>query len=425
MLRRLRPWRRRWRTFADLFPLTQGGVLMFAALGLVFWYVAFQKSDMVLLVATLAILIVALLVVLSVVEAAFATSRRWKEQPPGASLQLVAGSRGWTGWTFRPPWRPFIEVSWSWLEPSDVVTETQKGPEGLIEMVVPARRCLADRVVRKLEVRDVLGVAAIRWKSVQVAQVLVLPAEQTLNESTLVQSLYGGDDISDPFGDPQGDRVDMRRYSAGDPPRLILWKVYARSRKLMVRVPERALVPTPRTCAYLVAGPGDELCASLMRSVLEGDFLGQGWRFGADGSSDYATKEGEALQILARSGNPESQDECRLSAFLEAARRDGYQSCLVVIPPGAGSWVEAVTHAIPRTALSLTLLSVEARSKELPPVPGWHRYIYYAEPGAVPEPTAVMERLHGRNVTRLLFDPHTKRVLPYRKAAPRPAGGGR
>ena len=392
---------------------------MFAVLGLVFYFVAFKRSDMVLLVATLAILIVALVIVLSVVEAAWATSRRWKEQPPGATLQLVAGARGWTSWTFRPPWRPFIEVSWSWLEPADVVTETQKGPEGLVEMVIPARRCLADRVVRKIEVRDVLGVSAVRWKSVQVAQVQVLPAEQTLNESTLVQSLYGGDELSDPYGDPQGDRVDMRRYAAGDPPRLILWKVYARSRKLMVRVPERALVPMPRTCAYLVAGPGDELCASLMRSVLEGDLLGQGWRFGADGSRDFATSEGEAMLLLARSGNPESQDECRLAAFLEQARRDGYQSCLVVVPPGEGTWTDTVVQAMGRTGLSLTLLSVESRSKELPPVPGWHRYIYYAEPGAVPEPTAVMERLQGRNVTRLLFDPHTKRVLPYRKAVRR------
>ena len=122
---------------------------------------------------------------------------------------------------------------------------------------------------------------------------------------------------------------------------------------------------------------------------------------------------------VARSGNPESQDDCRLAAFLEQARRDGYQSCLVVVPPGEGTWTDTVVQAMGRTGLSLTLLSVESRSKELPPVPGWHRYIYYAEPGAVPEPTAVMERLQGRNVTRLLFDPHTKRVLPYRKAVRR------
>ena len=67
-----------------------------------------------------------------------------------------------------------------------------------------------------------------------------------------------------------------------DSPRLILWKVYARTRRLFVRTSERALEAAPRTCAYLVADPQDEAAATLARTVLERGLLGDRWRFGAD-----------------------------------------------------------------------------------------------------------------------------------------------
>ena len=49
-----------------------------------------------------------------------------------------------------------------------------------------------------------------------------------------------------------GDRIELRRYVPGDSARFIHWKVFGRTRKLMVRVPERALSRARRTVGVLV-----------------------------------------------------------------------------------------------------------------------------------------------------------------------------
>ncbi|MEW6278594.1 MAG: DUF58 domain-containing protein, partial [Candidatus Eremiobacterota bacterium] len=149
---------------------------------------------------------------------------------------------------------------------------------------------------------------------------------------------------------------EMRQYSPGDPPRLILWKVYARTRKLMVRVSERAIIVQPRTCSYLVAGTGDDAVASLARSVLERELLGQGWRFGADGSPKPTSDLGEALRALARSGNPPNVPT-GLAGFLQGAAADGYKSCLVFVPPTAGPWLPQVAAVAARSPLRLTFVT--------------------------------------------------------------------
>src|SRR5205814_5321723 len=96
--------------------------------------------------------------------------------------------------------------------------------------------------------------------------------------------LAAGDDEAHPLGQPVGDRIEMRPYVPGDSPRTIAWKIYGRTGKLVVRAPERARIVSPRGCAYQVAGPHDESTAAVARAVLERGFLGQEWRFGADGS---------------------------------------------------------------------------------------------------------------------------------------------
>ena len=111
-----------------------------------------------------------------------------------------------------------------------------------------------------------------------------------------------------------GDRVEMRQYVAGDSPRMILWNVYARTRKLMVRVNERAFMLRPGACAYLIAGPGDEAAASVARTVIERKLLGESWAFGADGSPDPATDASAVREILARSS--QATDEVREEASL-------------------------------------------------------------------------------------------------------------
>lgn len=257
----------------------------------------------------------------------------------------------------------------------------------------------------------------------------VLPAPSQMDAQTFVTSMHTGDDISDPAGEPVGDRMDMRRYAAGDPPRFILWKVYARSGKLMVRIPERALTPTQRTCAYLVAGPGDEECAGLTRSILEKGVLGAGWRFGADGSEAHATGIEESLTLLARSGNPLTRPRA-LAAFLEQARRDGYQSCLVLLPGGYGPWILEVERSLRAGGLQVSLLVVDAASPERPAagaahlirswIPHWDKVSGWllapSQEDFVKEPRKVLSRFSHSGHRALVYSNSTRQVRQYVQA---------
>ncbi len=126
----------------------------------------------------------------------------------------------------------------------------------------------------------------------------------------------------------------------------------------MVRVPERAFSPTPRTCAYFVAGPHDEACAGLARSILENGVLGAGWRFGADGTPQPSSDLSAALSALAVSGNSESRVNPGLAEYLQSAHKDGYQSCLVLVPSSGAEWLKTAESSLKRAGMPITVILV-------------------------------------------------------------------
>lgn len=346
-----------WKTFWGYFPVSLTGAVVLVLCGLGFWYLGVVRGDYLLLLAAVATAGVVLVMVLAAAGGAILTQRRWREAVfPDSILRLEAGRPGWTGLRLKPPRLPFVEVTWSWVDPPGVEVRAATGQEE----VHPSRRCRVDRVVRRFAVKDVLGMASLTWIRERPTRVRVLPDMGVLDRISLLTSAVGGEEVSDPFGEPRGDRVEMRRYAPGDPLRMILWKVYARNRKLMVRTPEKAVSARPRTCAYLVADSSDEASAALARVVLQRGLLGEGWRFGADGSSERAERLDEALDLLARSGNPGAKSP-GLGAFLEEARADGFQGCLVFVPPVPGPWLEPVQRAAARSPLHLTFLAAADR----------------------------------------------------------------
>jgi len=368
-------------TTRDLCPLTLPGLLLLglAAVALRRW--GMGRLDLVVLAATVLGGGLVLLLASLVVIAALVLSLRLRRLPAGAPLATDCGSPLETGFRLPfPRWLPLLEVGWRWESPRQVAVEATRARGGMAEVVTAARRGRAERVVRQVTVGDVTGLTAVTLTSSSASTVRFAPRCGALARLALLEGLLAGDDLSDPHGAPLGDPVDMRRYAHGDSPRLILWKVYARSRKLLVRVPERAVATRTRTCAYLVAGHGDEPAAALARAVVDLGLLGLGWRFGADGWRPSASSGAEALDALVASGDADPRGPSGLAQFVARAERDGYAHCLVFVPPGPGPWLATAAATVARTALrTLVLTAVDGVAADTPRPAWWRRLLFEAD----------------------------------------------
>lgn len=394
------------------------------------YYFGVKQSDYVLLLTGGALLGAAAVDIIVVVATSIylgvSFRRQSREQHlAGHHLKMITGQHALSGKKLSRWLPPLIEASTSILAPEYLDCEWKKNfDKEREEWLVSEKRCLLEekyKLRRRIIVKDVLGFSAVDWVQEEPLSLAVHPKPMSLKAQSILRARFVGDELPDPTGQPTGDRVDMRQYSPGDPPRLLLWKVYARTGKLMVRVPEAAITSAPRTCAYLVAGPDDEMLATVARTIVEANLLGQGWWFGADGSEGNVDKVEQALQLIARSGNPGVRTAHGLAAFLSKAAAEGFGSCLVMVPPTDGDWVERAATIISRSPLAVTLLTVGSaalKSQE----PKWRRWVFYEEKRKT-DPSELLARLNSPMVTDwLTFEPDTNRLIPLRGA---PAGGQR
>ncbi len=367
-----------WRLCRGLFPLTLFGSLLSALASLVFWFAGIGRQDFVLLAASFIGMAVIALMILVITAASILIGIAWRRSETRPGLLLECGACQETG--FRAPvprWLPLIECAWSWESPAHVAVQSPAAPGNYHEMVMPGRRGAFTAIRRRVVLRDMLGLASISWTAAETRDYRFIPSGGKLDRMTLLEGLGGGDDLSDPRGTPEGDRIDMRQYAPGDSPRIILWKVYARTRKLLVRVPERAITAKSRTCAFLVAGEGDEPGAGFMRVILERGFLGEGWRFGADGNPGFTGNLDEAIDLLIRSGNADAKASSGFPEYLAHAEKDGYAACLLVLPPVLGPWVPGVVAALAGTLMRIHVYAVVDRTfPESGPPKLWHRVLY-------------------------------------------------
>lgn len=222
-------------------------------------------------------------------------------------------------------WFPLVALQWTWQQPrADVQLDTR-------EVVTPGKRGVYSQLTREWQVGDTFGLTRLRWCTRRSQQLRVLPSRGQIVEQPLTAHLSGGEELSDPRGPATGDRVDMRQYTRGDSPRTILWKVFARTRRLMVRIPERAVAPRPRVLLLLATSPKDEAAAAVCRVLLEGNLLGADWRFAAEGVDVWEHALQPALDALIQSGN-QPGSRATLPDALRAAAADGYGQCLVAVP---------------------------------------------------------------------------------------------
>ena len=85
---------------------------------------------------------------------------------------------------------------------------------------------------------------------------------------------------------------------AGDSVKNIIWKVYARSRQLNVRLPEHSVFQSKKTLAFLLTSENDEAAAAVARVALQSGALGEDWAFGADGYENQFQTMPRHCQLL-------------------------------------------------------------------------------------------------------------------------------
>lgn len=346
----------------DVLPPTWRGLLLAVLSGFSLWLYGFGHLDLVLYVIGMSGIL--LLALTSLMTAGTALWLR-KRLPEGGSTKrrIEAGSPIRTGWNIPALyWMPLVKVRWEWLAPGDVEVRTRLFENVLREEIVARRRGHATQVKRRIVVEDPFGLARVAWVRPDPSEVTILPSRGQLRDMPVIQSKTGAEGTPYPTGAPEGDRMEIRRYTPGDSVRDILWKTYARTRQLNVRVPELSIERSKKTIAYLLAAPSDEPAAAAARVALEAGALGDQWIFGADGTHGSTDDLATALQAVAHSGSfsqtkdasgdgdgstGEARDGQRtgLGSFLREVGNQGEVHCIVFVPPLPGEWTSEVLQA--------------------------------------------------------------------------------
>lgn len=350
-----------WRWLAitrEFFPLTALGVAMgvgaFAALRIF----AYAELDLVWLVTGYAAIGLCLLALLCVLPAAAFVwfrlrSRRTLTHDP---LNLETGRLLPSGFVL-PSLRfvPFVQVRWEYLQPE--TDELEPRPHGgqLIEHVALRERGRHSEITRRVVVQDPFGLARVELRSTDAREVVVMPQLGGLSQLPSLTAPAGGDDFPHPMGLEDGDRLELSRYVPGDPARFIHWKAFARTRKLLVRRPERALALARRCAAFFIAGPDDDASAAVARLALERKLLGQEWVFGTDLAVSGTSRVDEAITALLLSIKARGMAGAGLPGFLAQADKRGPASVIVFAPPEPGPWLAEVIRAAGRRQLRVVI----------------------------------------------------------------------
>lgn len=407
-------WRRYVRPLVDLVPITPLGALVAVASGLALRFVALAERDLVLVVACGGLLGLALSSMLLVV---LGTLRVWlaaRGQRGPAERALETGRSLPTGFSLPGLLLvPLLQVRWAWESPEADLELSRRGLRLSEDASLRARGVIAG-VRRRIVVQDAFGLARMAVRQRDPVRMKVLPHAGALRELPLLVSMAGGDEVPHPMGLDDGDRVELRRYAPGDPARHIHWKVFGRTRKLMVKVPERALSRARRTVAYLVGGRDDEASAAAARVAIEGAAFGAEWVFGADGSEGEASTVHEAVERVVRSAGVGERGASALRSFVERAERTGPASLVIFAPPRPGAWLERVVAVLrSRGRRARVVIGVDGIDAS-PPATWWRRALLREAPRSgtpIGELEAVLRALAATRCEVVVIDRRSGRRL--------------
>jgi len=382
----------------DFWPLTWVGVALALVASVALYGFGFKKLDLVLLVLGYGgaglLLISTFLVVSSAVGLRLWLRRAsfsWRMTTFETGLPLATGFSLPSLW-----WLPMVQLRWSWDSPDAVLAEPQTGSGRLREQIALRRRGIYPSVTRRLVVQDAFGLARVVFRHRQPGPIEVLPHLGGMRRLPVLTSLTGGEELPHPMGLEDGDRVELRRYVPGDSARFIHWKVFGRTRKLMVRVPERALSRARRTVAYLVAGAHDEAAAAAARAAIEEEALGNDWQFGADGSPEATSDPSEALHKVLASSRHTGESGSGLKRFLAEVDPRGPAALVLFAPPTMGGWLDEMRALTTRRYGRVRVVIAVDAVHDPDHRPRWRRFLLK------PTPVSGVDRADLERVGRAL-----------------------
>lgn len=349
----LRPLYTLWLRACEKFPLTLPGVLvLILTLGSLNWF-GYRRMDLVVFALTVCAIAIVLFSLLMVVSTGLIYRQRLRKvlpTLPDNSVKLEAGYPNETGFRLRAlTWMPLVSLNWRVIHPQNILTNNRISEDGryMEEEITSLRRCLSPRITRLFTVSDVLGLSRFSWRQSQDARLFALPARGRIRHLPALRSMSAEDGIPEPTGQPQGDRMEIRPYTPGDPVRNIMWRIYARNRHLNVRLEEKSVFDSRRTLAYLLSGPNDEAAAAVARVAIESGVLGDDWVFGADGSDQGSDTVAGALEKLAASRALDEPHSYGLDRFLDQ-QQNSNAHCIVFAAASPGQWPEALRRTVAR-----------------------------------------------------------------------------
>jgi hypothetical protein len=357
---------------ADVVPLTARGALFAPACAAALQFASAEADRMVAMLASAGLALLALSALAVVIGALRVRAVLARGPDPARRLSLEVG-RDAPGGLRLPRLRALllVDVRSDWVGPEQVRCSMRPRGGSAEEWIRPDRRFELSRVVRRIRVSDAFGLARVSWLWGRSQHVTALPPTGMPHGETPA-SRSAGDDAPSAAGAAQGDRFDLRPYQPGEPARHILWRSWARSGQLFTRAPERSAAPARRVAAYLVCGPGDEAAAGAARAALECGALGMDWLFGADGCDTTARTVGDALSLIARSGNAAPAPGIgRFAALLES---EPQAALLVFAPAEPGAWLEELERALGGRSGESAIVLVHDRQRRMrPPWLAWRR----------------------------------------------------
>ena len=336
------------------FPITWSGIV-FICLAYVVWFGEVTKHYNQILFASVSWLVAAFSLVFVVtmigVFLVALVTYRYNKFLPELSV-LDTGQKLRSGYRiYRPAYLPFIQIDISPEAEAPFIARYDRKGNWIDETVTLTTRGRYESIVRTITVRDIFGLSSVTFDHNAAFCAEIRPSK-TAFESIQFAARASGEGYSFPTGESKGELVEMRRYQAGDPLRYILWRVFARSRKLLVRAPEPAVVEEQEMFLYFIAGQEDNESASLTRSFLstfsESDTE---LHFCADGSHRIVHNAVDGIDDVVESVKHRSKGGENILEMIKRIPKQASQHCFMMVPRSKGIWIDHVREFCTSTGL--------------------------------------------------------------------------